>query len=100
MKWPTVPISGIRALVRLTCALTLLLVACVGPQMIADRPAPVSFLCRYTLNPYYLPDGDLQLRGGGPAIATISNARAAGTTITLPFGAASQAPGSSSPRAG
>ena len=83
---------------RRVLALGLLGCACAGPQVAADRAAPAAavgaerevYVCRYKLNPYYLPEGELRVRGDLPPFATVESARAAGTELTLPWGPARQ----------
>jgi hypothetical protein len=75
---------------RALAVVSLLVVAgCAAPQVAPNAPSQV-FLCRYQLNPYYLPPSELR---GGPSdrlFARVKEAQAAGVDLTLPRGPALQ----------
>lgn len=55
----------------------------------ATRPA-ANFFCRYKLNPWYLPGGELRLAPGEAPFASFEQSGRAGVELTMPFGPASQ----------
>jgi hypothetical protein len=71
------------------CAL--LVAACVETPVVPDEQRPAEeILCRYFLNPYFLPNGSLRFGPGEPVFADVKNATEAGTEIIVPYGPADQ----------
>lgn len=72
--------------------------ACAAPRPAVDSSALASlvpqaetgFFCRYKLNPWYLPGGELRLGGGQAPFASFDASHRAGVELTMPFGPAAQ----------
>lgn len=69
------------------------LLACAGPRpSAAPTPAATTepFVCRYSLNPMYLPPATLRLTRDGRPFAKMKTSGKAGVELTLPYGPAAQ----------
>lgn len=73
-------------------SILLLTLGCVSTVPVRSGPVPpsASFFCRYKLNPWYLPDGELRLAPGQAPFASFERSRRAGVELSLPFDLASQ----------
>lgn len=76
---------------RASLAVVVVLLGCAAPQPAAPpRPAGEPFICRYSLNPWYLGAAELRLAPTERPFAKTKPSPKAGVELTLPYGPATQ----------